>query len=82
MIPSGRIRPYSSRKAPVEPYKSFSIKLSNDEYIILLKKAVDAGLAVKEYIRLKALHDDSIKDVLLKNKRKIQVIPPNKTEAP
>jgi len=76
MSPHGGLRTYSSRKAPSELRKTYFIKLSSEEHIAILKKAIEAGLPMSEYIRLKALDG-----VLNKKERKIRSIPPHFTEA-
>jgi len=76
MSPFVGMRTYSSRKPPVEQKKSYIIKLSTEEHITILKKAVQLGLPIGEYIRFKALNDGTPNNDLPKKSRKQRSIPP------
>lgn len=66
---------YSIRKAPSKPYKTLIIKLTSEEHVIILKKAVESGLAISEYVRLAALDGETLKNSSPKRRVKYRSMP-------
>ena len=77
MPPNGRLRAYSTRKPPASLQKTYLIKLNTEEQITILKKAVQSGLTIGDYIRLKALGDEIIDSKPPTKLRNLRSIPPH-----
>jgi len=68
-------REYLSRKAPSKPFKTLVIKFTPEEHLAILKKSVEAGLAINDFIRSIALNGDKLKSSCPKRTIKYRSIP-------